>query len=393
MARLWEDGFDHYGTGATANARMLDGSYGQADYGGSGNGISIVNNIFNTGNACMQATGGTGLFGFQGLRWVLPSSTTKIGAAAHLYFGQLPNTLYSCPVFDFLSADPQMSQVGFYVDPNGCIRVVRAAATYQNDGNGFDTRSYSGGTTCGVQIAQSDPIIVASAWNHVEVQLYVHPSLGWVRVAVNGVHRFEATDLNTQADTSGVCSVGQWRPYINASTQWYMDDYYIYDFTLDSAVDTNFCPPTDGDGKATGYIGRLQAWPLFPNADTAQADWGKSTGTDGFALIDEHTPNDADYVYSTAANDLSEFDLDDLPPEITYIRGLGIHARLSQADSGAAMTKVGMKSVAATSDAPERPITQLPTYWTDQINVDPNSSARWTRDSLNAAKLRITRSL
>jgi hypothetical protein len=172
-----------------------------------------------------------------------------------------------------------------------------------------------------------------------------------------------------------------------------MDDYIIYDFVGDPAVDTDFCPPTDGAGKATGYIGELQVWPLFPNGDTAQADFLKSTGTEGFPLINEHTPSDADYIYSLAAGDLSEFDLDDLPVEITYIRGLGIHQRLSKADAGAAMSQVGMKSVVATSDADERPVTVEPTYWRDAIDVDPNSDARWTRESLNAAWLRFTRSV
>jgi hypothetical protein len=173
-----------------------------------------------------------------------------------------------------------------------------------------------------------------------------------------------------------------------------MDDYIIYDFTGDPAVDTDFCPQYDaGTGVATGYIGELQVWPLFPNGDTSEADWAKSTGTSGYALIDETDPNDANYIYSVAADDLSEFDLEDLPEDITYIRGLGIHQRLSKSDAGAAMTKVGMKSVSATSDADERPITVEPTYWRDTIDVDPNSSARWTRDSLNAAWLRLIRSV
>jgi hypothetical protein len=66
---------------------------------------------------------------------------------------------------------------------------------------------------------------------------------------------------------------------------------------------------------------------------------------------------------------------------------------MSKSDAGAAQLKLGMKSVAATSDASARPITTIPSYWVDQINVDPNSSSNWTRTSLNAAKLRLTRSV
>jgi hypothetical protein len=172
-----------------------------------------------------------------------------------------------------------------------------------------------------------------------------------------------------------------------------MDDYIIYDFVGDPAVDTDFVPQMDGDGKAIGYIGELQVWPLYADADTLQADFQKSAGIDGYPLISETTPNDSDYVYSTVENDLSEFAMDDLPPEITYIRGLSIHGRWSKADAGAAMIRQGMKSVASVYDAPERPITVEPTYWRDMVNIDPNSGVRWTRPSLNAAWMRLSRTV
>jgi hypothetical protein len=275
------------------------------------------------------------------------------------------------------------------VDSNGGITVIRGGDTF-----GQFNLTYAGGSSTAPIIAQTDPLITAAAWNHIEVQAYIHATAGWVRVAVNGVHRFEATGLNTQFDTSKIASVSQRRSFIvNTGSDFYLDDYFIYDFTGTSSVDTDFCPTTDGSGLATNYIGDLQVWPLFPNGDTAQADWAKSSGTVGYSLIDEVPPDDAGYISSSAAGNLSEFDLDDLPSTITYVRGLGLHQRLSKSDAGAAMTKAGMKSAAATSDATERPVTVAPTYWRDQINVDPNSSARWTRASLNAGKLRLTRSI
>lgn len=172
-----------------------------------------------------------------------------------------------------------------------------------------------------------------------------------------------------------------------------MDDLYLYDFVGDSAVDTDFVPATDGSGKATGYIGELQVMYLPPNADTAEDDWVPSTGTDAYAMVDEVNPNDADYISSATANDLTEFALTDLPEEITYVRGLQLIGRMSKSDAGAAMIKFGMKSDASTDDADERPITVEPTYWWDFMNVDPDTGTRWTRASLNAAWLRLTRSV
>jgi hypothetical protein len=376
--RLWEDGFDHYGTDPD---NLLDGSYAA-----SGSAISIL-------PSTAQAATGTHSFFFGGtafndfgagtLRKVLTSSVTGLGKTCRVYMPALPTSTVCFPV---IMATPTAATNRYHiavgVDTNGAFKVYRGM--------------FLGGSSSspGTLLYTSDPLLVAGAWNHIEIQIGYSDTAGFIRIAVNGVHRVEQTGLDTLYNTDPVLSDSTFIYSSSSATSgtFYFDDYILYDFTGDSAVDTDFCPQMDGS-KPTNYIGELQVWPLFPNGDTAEADWAKSTGTSGYALIDEPSPDDADYISSSAAADLSEFDLEDLPEEITYIRGLGIHQRLSKSDSGAAFTKAGMKSVAATTDADERPITVAPTYWRDTVDVDPNSSARWTRDSLNAAWLRMTRSV
>lgn len=361
--RLWEDGFDHYGTDT---AKMLDGPYAQASQ------CALSSTHFVTGERAIFLNGNGGLFNPEGVRKVLPTAIDKIGVAGRFWFNSLPNNAYESIIFDFISTNLLQSQMMCTVDANGAIRFVRGKRTYQDDGS-----SLSAGGVSGTLVTQTDPIITAGAFSHIEIQMYIHATLGWIRVAVNSIHRFQATNLNTQFDTTKIASVMQRKPYLGSTDNgdFYMDDYYMYDFTGNSAVDTDFCPTVDGSGIGTNYIGELQVWPLYVNGDTSQAAWQKSTGVTGYTLIDEHSPDDTDYIFSTAANDLSEFALDDLPSNITYVRGLGIHARLSKSDSGAAMTKVGMKSVATSLDAAERPVTTIPTYWRDMENIDPNTSA------------------
>lgn len=371
---LWCDGFDHYGDDET---HLLDGIYADA-YASQ---IDLQTTIVCNGTTALhiQSQRSGGVSG--GIRKVLPSAQTKVGAGAHFYFPSLPSQLYSSTIFDFMSASTTYPQVSCVVDSNGCVRF-------------YKDMDYSPSGTQ-VLIAQSDPIIVASAWNHIEVQVYSHATLGWVRVAVNGVHRFSATGLDTARNGDGIVSIATHISQGGASLvdDFYMDDYYIYDFTGDSAVYTDWCPTVDGSGVATNYMGEWAALYLPPTADTAEADWDASTGTDEYAVIDETNPNDADYAISTTVGDLSEFEMTDLPEEYTIIRGLMLLGRMSKSDSGVAMTRFGMKSVAAVEDAPERPITQEPTYWWDFINEDPNDPGnRWSRDALNAAWMRLTRS-
>lgn len=378
MARVHGDGFDHYGLDET---NMLDGIYAQCD---SPNYVELDSTIVATGTHSMHIKGGEENEAL-GLRKVLPTAIDKAGAMGRFYFPNLPTENTSATIYDFMASDPARSQVSVVVDGNGVVRFYRG-------------RHYTSFDDAGTLIAQSDPIIVASAWNHVEVQVYLHDTLGWVRVAVNGVHRYSATGLDTKYDTSNIVSVANRVSNINnvsgsGSCDFYMDDYALYDFTGNSATDTDWCPTTDGSGVATNYIGVLGAYVGFPDGDTAEADWLRSAGgAPSYPLIGKTTPNDATYLYATTATDLSEFAHGDLPEEITYIRGVDIYSRMSLSDAGAAMYRVGMKSVAAVYDAPEIPLTVEPTYWVAQVNVDPNTSARWTRTSYNASWLRMTRS-
>lgn len=372
MTLLWCDGFDHYGS---TEGFMNDGAYAAVGEG------HLSTDYPATGTHGMYITGAN--FDGDALRKVLPASTDKLGVCAKFYFENLPAGNSGGTIFNFLPSDASTPHISVVVDATGALRFLRSREYFTINGEN------------GTLVAQTDPILVPGANNHVEVQIYKHDTLGWVRVAINGVHQYEATGLNTAHNSENIFSVSH-NAGMSGSTgtkSYYMDDLYIYDFTGDSAVDTDFCPATDGAGVATNYIGELQVMYLPMNGDTAEDDWAPSTGTDAYAMVDEVDPNDADYISSTTVGDLSEFSITDLPEDITYIRGVQLLGRMSKSDAGVAFTKFGMKSVAATNDADERPITVEPTYWWDFMNVDPDSGSRWTRASLNAAWFRLTRSV
>lgn len=372
--RLFEDGFDQYGS---STSTMLDGVYASA-----GAQVSLSSSLSSTGPYSVALSGSNpGLSNESSLRKVLPTSIDKMGCAARFNFPSLPAGNIGGTIYDFISSDPKRPQVSCLVDANGAIRFLR--------GRNYFTINGENGTL----IAQSDPIVVAGAWNHIEVQIYIHDTAGWVRVAVNGIHRYQETGLDTKFDSSNIVSVSQSCGISGGigAGNFYMDDYYLYDFTGNSAVDTDFCPTMDGSGVATSYIGELDVRWQVPDGNTAEDDWSKSTGSSAFALVGT-PPVDTTYIYSTTSGDLTELDLTDLPSEITYIRGLTVWGRMSKSDGGIAGIKFGMKSVAAATDAAERPITIAPTYWWDQVNLDPNTSARWTRPGFNASKVRLTRS-
>lgn len=372
MARLFEDGFDHYGTD---EGNMTDGVYATA---GGGTTLS-TSPTPPTGTHCVGILSYDNSDGFAGLRKVLPASKDKMGLTCRIYYPNLPNDSRGI-TWDFLTSSPNESQIRAIVNPQGAIEFWRGGlSTFSSINNG-------------TLIAQTDPWITAAAWHHVELQLYIHDTLGWIRCAINSIPRFEQTGLDTKTNSSNIPSVGFHSAFTFTRPRYY-DDLILYDFEGDPDIDTDFCPHTDGTGLATDFIGELQVMWRPPNGDTAEDDWVASTGTDSSAMVDETTPNDADYIYAVNDTDLSEFDLTDLPPEITYIRGTTAWVRASKADSGACLITLGSKSSAAIYDAPERPVTIAATYWWDQINVDPNTGVRWTRTNWNASKFRLARTL
>ena len=104
-------------------------------------------------------------------------------------------------------------------------------------------------------------------------------------------------------------------------------------------------------------------------------------------------PDDADFIQAAVATDRSDFGLTDLPAEISFISGVFIHSRMSKIDAGPADMQVSMMSNALRGAGVNRPVTTLPTYYSDVIEVDPNTGARWTRVALNAAHLRFDRNV
>lgn len=374
MSLMFADGFEHYGDD---ESNMLDGVY--AD-----NRCTLTTALAATGSRCILLDQTSeNVNNPRNTRKVLPYATNKLGVGQRIYFPNLPSTNSRAGILALVTnTSANYAHLLFTLGVNGEIEIWRGPVL-------------SGGSAMidGTHLGSTDPIIVASAWNHVEIQAYIHDTEGWVRIAVNGIHKYELTGVDTKYNATDVGSIAFTRPYITANSthNWYVDDLYIYDFVGDSAVYTDWVPTTDGSGKATNYMGEWQCMYLQPTADTAEDDWVPSTGTDAFAMVDEETPNDADYIYSSLAGDLTEFEMEDLPVDITVVRGLMLIGRMSKSDSGPAMITYGVNSSAVVEDAPERPITVEPTYWWDFINEDPNTSARWTRAGLNAALLRLAR--
>lgn len=227
------------------------------------------------------------------------------------------------------------------------------------------------------------PVMTAQAHYHVEAFVTIHPTAGVFKLAINEQLVMDLSGIATKNPDSATTEVSQLSFICGAGygspRRWDMDDFYIYD--------------TQGTLNNAFPVGDMRVMLETPVADTTQADFTKSVGTDGFSLINEVTPDDAGFVQASAPGQKSDFELTDVPPEITLIAGIFVHTRASKSDAGPAQLKSSIVSAGIPGGGQSRPMTTNASYWSDAVEKDPATNQRWTRAAVNAARVRYERTV
>jgi hypothetical protein len=355
---IWADGFDHYGT-IIANLTSA-GSYSETFENGPG-GITLSTTEVRTGTHSLKLDGNAISDAFAaGIRKAFPNGAlVSFGVAFAAFLPELPDSTPEQRINfrDFSNT----SQFDVRIATTGALQAVRADGTVL-------------GTTAG-------PVITAGAWNHFEIFATMSQAAGVIKIRVNNTEVLNLTGIDNVNTALVECSQFYFLTAGKASgaatSAWYIDDLYIYD--------------TNGAHANAYPVGDLGAYRLTATADTLEADWALSSGAQGFALIDEATPDDADYIYADAATDRSDFGMTDLPVDITYIETLFGHNRMLKSDAGPAQVQFSLMQGASQAAGTDRAITTSATYWFDNLPTDPLTAAKWTRSGVNSAQLRYDR--
>ena len=126
-------------------------------------------------------------------------------------------------------------------------------------------------------IAASSKLLVSGTWYYIEWKHVCHASSGSIEIRVNGEVVVNVSGVDTQASAPPI-------DYVRFTAQdalSALDDIYILDIT---------------GGVNDDFLGPCLVESLLPNADTADADFTPSTGTDHYALVNE-VPCDLDTTY------------------------------------------------------------------------------------------------
>lgn len=348
---LWADDFNSYGDDISL---MLDGLYAQVDAGDVELPFDPDPTVVNRRVLYLHFDNAT-------VRKALSVPAVTVGMAMRVWLDQLPP-----------ATDQTITPMQFRDAANLNIAYIRINTTgtlsvHSQDGTVISTTSST--------------VIIPHAWMHIEALGTFDVTVGSLEVRVNGITVLTITNEPLLGTAAGCAQIAM---KIDDAPGGFNTPLYIKDFVL-----------YDGTGTENNdFLGTVQVIRLVPTSDVS-FNWTPSTGTTGFDLINE-TPPDDDTSYISAADPppaASSFGLTDLPDDVTSVRGLMTLVRARKADGGDGNLQVSLTSGGSDDAGLDRPITSAYTYWFDVSELDPATSLAWTPAAVDAATIKIDRTV
>jgi hypothetical protein len=213
--------------------------------------------------------------------------------------------------------------------------------------------------------AISGPVLSPQTWHHIEIQADINAA-GTTNVYVDGILAVTATgDFIDGTLASSIVFYG------NSGVNVFDD------VVLQSDASTQ-----------QPLIGEHKIHTLMPDADTAQTDWVRSSGTNDFEMIDDTIPGssngDTDYISTATLNAKSEFSVANLAESPTTIHAVQTVVEARKTDAGAKAVTPYVQSGATRGDGAEFSTGETYAYRDDIFLLDPNTASAWTETTVNA---------
>lgn len=136
----------------------------------------------------------------------------------------------------------------------------------------------------------------------------------------------------------------------------------------------------------TAALGAQRCYTQFVNADIAPQDWALSGGANAWALLDNSTISDLDYIQGDNVGDISAFGLSNLPSATGAINGVRICAALNVEDAGSALSQQKVTIAAVDYLGVEH---SLSTSWQYKDDVFDLTGLGVTVADINAATVQL----
>lgn len=359
----WFDGFEHYGD----VARMTEGVGGAAAW-AENNGWTLSSAAPATGTYHMRMTPISNASRL--LRRVFGQAKQITGVGHRFNIADLPDT-------EGLTND---GGAVILADIRDASNVNHFAIVLGTDGSVFAMRGIGFTSTLlgGTLLGRSDPCISPGGYHHFEMKSKIDNSTGYIEVRINEVTVLNLTGIDTQntanataaqvvfGQTGGALTVGS--PSFGTFD---LDDPYVWD---DDA--------SDAENTVVDWVGDKGAYWLPLNADTAEADWTKSTGVTGYTLLDEIPPVGTDYITDSTGAARSIFGVTSLPGNVSEVIAFMPVIRARKEDSGSVTVRGGLVVGVDESYGPDdSPSTDFAYLRPAPKTIDPDTGVAWANNA------------
>jgi hypothetical protein len=352
----WADTLNHYGTNT---ALLLNGLYAEnIDAGGSPTSSLLADPDTNSTAKVFRCGTNWPFTQTQGLRYVLTATQPTVGMAGKLWMSAVPAQDASTPCWEWRDNTNAMI-VRMRPNTVGGIAVFNSAGTKIGETTG--------------------PVLSANAWHHLEAKVFRSATVGTFEVRVNGTVALALTGLNLGASDIAQVVWGSWQ---TANTGLIISTYYKQLVLWDGTGTYN-----------NNFMGTCSVIDINTDADVSLT-WTPNSGAVGWSILDNNPPtDDTNYIAAATAVLANQFSLENLPSDVTSVRGGVVINRSRKIDGGDGNVQTSLVSGASTGAYTDRPITVAYTYWKDVFETDPATGVQFTPTAFNAAKLKLSRTV
>lgn len=287
-------------------------------------------------------SGTTPRFNYCGVRRAIPNTETVTAGVAIQFTLQYGTTNAN---FVGVLDSGMAQQCGIKVHNDGSIGIYRGGATL---------------------LATSLPGLVREGgWHYVEVEMVVHDSSGRVTAFLDGQQVVEFLGDTKQTANSGASFVHFGGQNFGICA---FDDIYV----------------TDGSSR----LGEMRVDILYPDSDDGANNWTPSSGSSGYAMIDEVVANgDTDYVQGPSVGFIDFYGLQDLAGTPANILAVAPMSSSRKTDAGAREICHKIRSNGNVEDAANIVLTSTYAYYQDIFELDPDGNVPWTYSAVNALEI------
>lgn len=228
----------------------------------------------------------------------------------------------------------------------------------------------------GTTLATSSATININIWYYIEFKATISDTVGTYELRVNGTNVASGSGADTRNGGTGVINQLNFGGATN---------------TGDVDIDDIYWLDTSGSAPNNDFLGDVKVECILPNGNGNSSQFTGSDGDsiDNYLLVDENNLDTADYVQSTANDQIDEYTFGDLTVTTGTVYGVQINASALKTDAGAKSIALMTRRSGTDYASSDQALSTSQQIHSQIREQDPSTSAAWTISGVNAAEFGV----